>query len=172
LAAESPWSFWEVLFYSFNFMVIFIVLSSIFLITGTVWVLNKVSPVWICPICAGVSGTWLWMLAGIFSGQLSITNYQLLTGILMGGSVVGIAYQLEKRLPAGRSPLLWKTIFIPFGFAAVYSLIFHRWIGFSILAVFLALLAIYFLAPDGAHFGDKKENKKVAEIEKKMKNCC
>jgi len=109
-------------------MVIVTATISILVITTLVWFLNKVLSRKVCPICAGVAGTWIWMLIGILTNQLSVISYQLLVGILMGGSVVGIAYQLEKRLSAGsagwRTPLLWKILFIPIGFAAVYSLLF------------------------------------------------
>lgn len=41
--------------------------------------------------------------------------------MLLGGSVAGIAYQVEQRLPLERSPLLWKILFIPAGFVAAYA---------------------------------------------------
>src|SRR3989344_2309817 len=108
-------------------MVIVTATISILVITTLVWFLNKVLSRKVCPICAGVAGTWIWMLIGILTNQLSVISYQLLVGILMGGSVVGIAYQLEKRLSAGsagwRAPPLWQILFFSIGFAAVYSLL-------------------------------------------------
>ena len=72
-------------------------LLSIFVLTIFVWVINKKLPIQICPICAGVSLTWLWMLFGMSSGMLSIEKYQLMTAILMGGSIVGITNKLEEK---------------------------------------------------------------------------
>lgn len=150
-------------------MVIFITTASILVIAAVARVLNKFMNVRICPICAGVSGTWVWMLVGIFSGQLSVASYQLPIALLMGGSVVGIAYQLEKKLPDGKSPILWKTLFIPTGFIAVYGIlvpprsIFFAAAALIVLAVFLFFLPLNSADPD---------RKKIRELEKKMKNCC
>lgn len=89
--------------------------------------------------------------------------------ILLGGSVVGIAYQVEKRLTPSRSALLWKVIFIPLGFLAAYALL-MRWIGtFAVLAVLLSAVACAFLARPG---GKLRDPKKVEELEEKMKQCC
>ena len=51
----------------------------------------------ICPVCAGVLLTWLWMLLGMGYGFLSVEKYQIITAILMGGSVVGITNKLEEK---------------------------------------------------------------------------
>lgn len=70
---------------------------SILVFTCIAWVLNKILPIKICPICAGVSLTWLWMLLGMGYGLLSIEKYQFVTAILMGGSVVGITNKLQEK---------------------------------------------------------------------------
>lgn len=70
---------------------------SILIITFAVWLANRKLSVKICPICAGVLLTWLWMLFGMGYGLLSIEKYQLITAILMGGSVVGITNKLEEK---------------------------------------------------------------------------
>lgn len=74
-----------------------IAIISILSLTSIVWVLNKILLIKICPICAGVSLTWLWMLLGMGYGLLSIEKYQLITAILMGGSVVGITNKIEEK---------------------------------------------------------------------------
>jgi hypothetical protein len=74
-----------------------IAIISILIIVFAVWLINKKLPIKICPICAGVSLTWLWMLLGMGYGMLSIEKYQLVTAILMGGSVVGITNKLEEK---------------------------------------------------------------------------
>ena len=74
-----------------------IAIISIFVLTLFAWLLNKVLPIKICPICAGVSLTWLWMLLGMGYGFLSVEKYQIVIAILMGGSVVGITNKLEEK---------------------------------------------------------------------------
>lgn len=159
---------------------------SIFVITGLVWLFNRVLPFKICPICAGVSGTWLWILAGIYLGLLDARSWSLVATIGMGGSVVGIAYQIEKRLPSHRSPLLWKTLFIPTGFIAAYSVISLAvspsnpswWTAFIMTTTILIILVLRF-SGQPQHSADQlnktarpERNRRVEELEKKMKNCC
>lgn len=74
-----------------------ITIISIFIFTSLVWGFNKISPIKICPICAGVFTTWLWMLLGMGYGLLSVEKYQLIIAILMGGSVIGIVNKLEEK---------------------------------------------------------------------------
>ena len=145
---------------------IILTIISILAVTCAVWTVNKLFPFKVCPICAGVSGTWLWMLVA------SLLGYQIdlaIVAMLMGGSVVGIAYQLEKRLPTGRSPLLWKMIFIPLGFVAVYGVVSLWWtVAVPSLAV-LGLLSWVFVMvrPSKA-----QSTTKVEALKKKMQNCC
>lgn len=148
-------------------MFIAIAIASIFGITALVWFLNKFLPRPLCPICIGVSGTWVWMLGALVLGY----EVELIfPALLMGGSVVGVAYQLEKRLPENASPLLWKALFIPSGFAAFYSVLVKRWGVLAALSVIVFSIAIVFFR--------KSPNKGVAdsrgveELEEKMKNCC
>lgn len=155
-------------------MAILIAITSILAITALVWIFNKISPFYICPICAGVSGTWLWMLIGALIGQLPIINYQLPISILMGGSVVGLTYQGEKYLvsikASANKVLLWKSLFIPAGFATVYGLVTAFWQLFIAALAVVGIVAVGFLLPDSGK--NKQENKKISEIEEKMKNCC
>jgi hypothetical protein len=89
--------------------------------------------------------------------------------VLLGGSVAGITYQVEKRLPPGRSALLWKTLFIPPGFVAAYALSLPNWTLFGSMSVALALLTAFFLiAPSAA----KADSEAVEALKKKMQSCC
>lgn len=160
-------------------MEILIAITSILVVTALFWVLNKLLPFKVCPICAGVAGTWLWMLVGMLSGYLSTINYQLITAVLMGGSVVGIANLLEKRFPQSsdgwRTPLLWKTLFIPAGFAAVYGILLANWYILAASAILLVFIALYFTAklPLGTeNKKDPRHDGKVEKIEKEMEKCC
>ena len=163
-----------------------ITIASIGGITLAVWLVDKILPFKVCPICAGVAGTWLWMLVSSFLGY---EIDRVIVAMLLGGSVVGIAYQLEKRLPAGKSALLWKALFIPVGFVVAYSLVVSQW---SMMAVSLGIagtLAWMFLkGPRGNQPNDKavspelfesedsseseRPGRRVAELKQKMENCC
>ncbi|OGI60961.1 hypothetical protein A2814_02655 [Candidatus Nomurabacteria bacterium RIFCSPHIGHO2_01_FULL_38_19] len=75
---------------------IIVAILSILLLTLAVWVINKKSPIRICPLCVGVTLTWLWMLLGMWFGLLSIDRYEILTAVLMGASIGGIVTELKK----------------------------------------------------------------------------
>ena len=139
---------------------------SILAIAGAAWAAKRMLRVPVCPICLGVGGTWLWMLIG---RSLGYAVDATMLSILLGGSVVGIAYQLERRLPQGRSPLLWKILFIPAGFVAAYALAAPQWALFAAASVALVLLTAVFLLPPGA-LGEKNET--VEELKRKMRECC
>lgn len=169
-----------------------ITIISIFVITGVVWLINKTFSTKVCHICGGVFLTWLWMLIGIFTGQLPIADYQLLVAILMGGSVTGFAYWMEKHKTLRYSSVAWKIFFIPTGFIAAYSLISSEWIIFLVTVVILALLMVLFLflrtgkknkrdeivlAIEALSFEARKadlEKSKAQklDIEKEMEDCC
>lgn len=151
-----------------------IVIASILGITFAVWLANKALPFQVCPICAGVAGTWLWML-GLY--QLGYQVDLGIAAVLMGGSVVGIAYQLEKKLPAGKSPLLWKTLFIPAGFVAMYSLVSFQWTMAAASLLVTGAIAWAFLkkaeSPEEIRRAESPEQgRRVEELKKKMENCC
>ena len=150
---------------------ILVALVSIWIITVVTWFLNtrSVLPVKFCAICVGVSSTWIWFLAGILFDVLPLASYMPVVAILMGGSVVGIAYQSEKYLKAGKSPLLWKALFIPIGFGTVWSVVYFAF-GFAILGI-LMLLAIagsFLKLP----FQKKGDTARTADLEERMKDCC
>jgi len=139
---------------------------SILAISGVAWAAKRMLRVPVCPICLGVGGTWLWMLIG---RSLGYAVDATMLSILLGGSVAGIAYQLERRLPQGRSPLLWKTLFIPPGFVAAYALAAPQWILFAVTSVALVLLAAFFLLRTGS---SAEPSETVEELKKKMQQCC
>lgn len=148
-------------------MTILITIISIFAIAALAFIFNKIFGAGVCPICAGVSGTWIWMLIGSLAGIFPMTLFQIPIAILAGGSVVGIAYLLEKKLPAGRSPIFLKMILIPAGFAAVYGILEQNWFLAVGLFVLECVFAIIFLSAP-----KKNESGKIKEIEEKMKKCC
>lgn len=80
-----------------------IAILSILILTLLVWALNKILPIKICPICVGVSLTWMWMLFGMWLGLLDVSRYELLVAILMGASIGGIVTELKKIFPKIRN---------------------------------------------------------------------
>ncbi|OHA09739.1 MAG: hypothetical protein A3A44_02030 [Candidatus Sungbacteria bacterium RIFCSPLOWO2_01_FULL_60_25] len=143
---------------------------SILAITGLAYGARRFLRIRVCPICAGVSGTWLWILAGISFGLLDAGTWSLAAAIAMGGTVVGIAYQVERRLAPGRSPLLWKALCIPVGFVAAHSLLTAAYLAFSATAGLLALTAFLFLRQPRAT--PPEQSQRTADLEERMKECC
>jgi hypothetical protein len=141
-------------------------IASISALAALAWAAGRLLRIPLCPICTGVAGTWLWMLVARHFG-IAVDAAMLST--LLGGSVVGIAYQLEKRLAGARSALLWKTLFIPVGFAAAYGLALAQWALLAAALVVLLLLTAYFLWPRGSA---TTSSMAVKDLESKMKNCC
>jgi ABC-type proline/glycine betaine transport system permease subunit len=139
---------------------------SILAISGVAWAAKKRLRAPVCPICLGVGGTWLWMVIGRSLGYAVDSS---MLAILLGGSVVGIAYQVERRLPQGRSPLLWKTLFTPAGFVAAYALVEPHWILFAVTSAALVLLSVFFLVPPAAR---EEQSETVEDLKKKMQQCC
>ena len=146
-------------------MLITITIISILVISAVVWLLNRILPFVVCPICAGSFLTWIWLVGAYFAGyQIDL----VVPAILMGGSVVGIAYQLEKKfrdLPAGKI-LLWKVLFIPAGFVAAYGILEQLPATFILAVVFLLLVSLLLISKTNTH------TEAVASLEKKMEDCC
>src|SRR3989338_6263239 len=139
---------------------------SILIITLVVWLVNKKLPVQICPVCAGVFLTWLWMFIGMSLGKLLIANYQLPVSVLMGGTVVGLMSKLEQFINL-KFVLIWKMIFVVSGFTAVYSLITDQWGIFAIGVIVDIVVTLIFKT-----YGAEKENLNLKELKEKIKNCC
>ena len=154
-------------------MTITITVISILAIAALVWLVNRVMSLNVCPICAGVSLTWAWILAGLYTGWLEAESWKLVAAIAMGGSVVGTANQLEKRPAFARATastlLLWKALFIPTGFVGAYGLTLGWWYVFlAALAVLVLLVAVFFFSRSG----NGRASTPVEALEEKMKNCC
>lgn len=146
--------------------VIVVTATSILVLTGLAWLAGKALRLALCPVCIGVAGTWLWMLAARLAGYA--IDIPMLA-VLVGGSVAGVAQQLEKRLPAGRSPLLWKTAFFPVGFTAAYGIAAAQWDVMIAAVGVLALLSALFFLP---RRHEDTHDAAVRKIEEQMKKCC
>lgn len=118
----------------------------------------------VCPICVLTSVTWISLLIARSLGYA--VDLSLIT-LLMGGSVVGSAYVLAKRLPLERQTA-WKFWSIILGFILVYTAISSWWLIGGVAGVLLLALYVWF-------FRSKKGSSTTQEIhdlEEKMKNCC
>ena len=119
----------------------------------------------ICPVCVGVSGTWLWLLTRYYLGYPSDI---VLIALLMGGSVVGITYTADRRLPKGRSSMSWKMSSIFAGLLTVDMLLKNEWLFASLALLLWGLAALWFFRKGSPI--QKKDTS--SELEDKMKQCC
>ena len=146
-------------------MLITITIISVIVVAGVVWLANKILPFTICPICAGVFLTWVGLIIAYTIGyQINLT----IPALLMGGSVVGVVYQLEKKfrdLPVGRI-LLWKILFIPTGFVVAYGILERLPAVFLLAVIFLFLASLLLIRKTNTH------SESVDGLEKKMEECC
>lgn len=141
-------------------------IASLVALTVLAWLVRRAMSVAICPVCFGVSGTWLWMVAARLAG---VAVDETMLAILVGASVVGGAQWVEARLPRQRSPLLWKALALPLGFAAAYGLVAQRWTLAAAAAAAVAMLAMLFLRAAPSAAGDPAA---IAQLEEQMKKCC
>ena len=141
-------------------------LASIGALTALAWALRRAVLPRLCPLCTGVAGTWIGLLAAHGAGvALDLRR----PALLLGGSVVGLAALGETAL-AGRAPgavLAWKTAFVAAGFATAYALLLPVWPG---VAAGAALLWVPWRRspaslPDA---GPSRRKELVAQL----KNCC
>jgi len=135
---------------------------SIFAITGVFYLLRRFTSVKVCAVCAGAAGTWILAIIARFLGY---PVNETLTAVLMGGSVVGIMYQLEKH-SGGSVHVFKKTFFMVSGFFAVYGLLSYQ-LGIFAGGLLGATIAYMFFWPAAT------ATDKTKEIEKRMaEHCC
>lgn len=144
-------------------MWMFIALGSIAVLAGLGFAARRVLGIAVCPVCVGVAGTWGLMLVGHYAGYAVDAA---VLGLLMGGSPVGIAYVLEKKLPEGRSPLWWKSLAIPSGFAAMYGLLTADVLWIVGGAIVWGVVAALSFRKTGGN------NERVGTMEKSLEQCC
>lgn len=143
-------------------MLITVTIISILAISAVVWFANRILPFIVCPICAGVFLTWTGLIGARFFGyEVALA----VPALLMGGSVVGVAYQLEKKLhgSSAGAPLLWKALFIPAGFVAAYGVLEQLWTAVLLALAFMFLISITLVPSRG---------ESASGLEKKMEDCC
>lgn len=113
-----------------------------------------------CALCVSVSATWLWLLVAYLLGR---ADDKLLIGILMGGSVVGIMYMLERRLPERFS--LFRLPYLVSMVALVYAVV-----GGSVVASVLGALVVLWAVALVVYVF--RTNDRVARIAQRIIACC
>jgi len=145
-------------------------LASIGALTALAWALRRAVLPRLCPLCTGVAGTWIGLLAAHGAG---VALDLRLPALLLGGSVVGLAGLGETAL-AGRAPgavLAWKTAFVVAGFATAYALLLPVWPGVAAGAALLAALLWLPWRRSPASLPDAGPSRRQ-ELVAQLKNCC
>ena len=112
----------------------------------------------ICPLCVIISGVWLLMSALVAWRVVSIAIFQLPIALLMGGTVVGIAFKNQN----------YKKLIIAVGMPIAYLLI--TYLTKTVVAVeFVVMIAVAYLLfiKNGS-----ADTKRIGDLEKKMEQCC
>lgn len=149
-------------------MTIWIAFLSILTITACAAIARRLFRSTLCPICVGVSVTWAILLA--YSFMYPGVDLRVVA-ILMGGSIVGIAYKSEEFLPNHRSPMFWKALVIPCGFVLVFSVIDRAWWMTMTSGAGLTIIALWFFMP-WLTTRTQTHTEKIKSLEEKMKKCC
>ena len=127
----------------------------------------------ICPICAIVSGIWLILSAGVAWGYLELSAFMVPIALLMGGTVVGIAYQGERKLSwASTHPLSWKALVIFLGMPTAYFFLNNLSKQIVIIELVSLILISYLFFVNRPRPSELKSNKRIRDIEEQMEKCC
>lgn len=132
----------------------------------------------ICPICVAVSSLWLVLSAGVAWGYLELSVYLVPIALLMGGTVVGIAYLGEKKCRwAAQHQLLWKILVIAGGMPLAYLLIINlnKFIVIIELIIIVKIAYFFFIKSSKVTSGSNNlsaDQTGISEIEEQMEQCC
>ncbi len=140
-------------------VVVFIGMALLF---GAVVLIRSRSGLQWCAICVAVSLTWLTLLLLFWTGRFR--NVPLLA-LLMGQSVVGAFYFVEKQVPEP-----WRVFRLPFLLtltAAAYSVLVWRW---TVLAPVYGLLLFFWLTFLGLFL--VRTNRMWRDVFQRLIDCC
>lgn len=132
----------------------------------------------ICPICATVSLTWIILLFLHFFEIWKVDLYFL--SILMGASICGMMYLVEKKIESTIKKAVWKISSVIFGVFLVWGIISHQnWKMVLLTGIFYLGLILFFLKKKkGNREGGIAKNNSLEETSekknwlKKLENCC
>ena len=105
-------------------------------------------------------------------GYLESSMYMVPIALLMGGTVVGIAYLGEKKCRwASQHQLLWKTLVITGGMTLAYLLIINlnKFIVVAELLILIKIAYLFFIKQPPKPASGSKE---ISKIEEQMEQCC
>ena len=114
----------------------------------------------ICLICTVISAIWLSLSAGIAWGFLS-SAYLTAVALLMGGTVVGIAYQVDRK---------FKLFIILLGMPLAYLFVANLNRLIVVIEFVIIILIAYLLFVKS--FGTEDNTSLSKRIEEKLKHCC
>ncbi len=135
--------------------------------------LNRLSSFTLCAVCVGTSLTWFTLSFLILSGLTPAADYLMLVALLMGGTVVGIVYQAEKKFGGKRIRFRQKELILIAGFTLAYLfLVDMSWITFTAALIILAAAAYVVFLRSGKPRSNDRDSKAVKTLEDKMKDCC
>jgi cytochrome c biogenesis protein CcdA/thiol-disulfide isomerase/thioredoxin len=134
--------------------------------------------VFFCAICYAVAATWLWLLALLILGFKFDTK---ILALLLGMSVVGIMYQLEKYFAERNLKGFWllRIILIDVGILLICGILFISLNIFlaGLAGVLILILLFFYLAvPRKIEIEEapptKEKNKALKELSDRLENCC
>lgn len=113
----------------------------------------------ICPICATVSLTWLSLLA-LRELNIFIIN-PIFLAILMGASVCGVMYLVEKKIESAGKKVFWKIASTLFGILLVLRIVGREYDIYALLVLTAYLLSLVFSLKKKKEDGqNEKQNEK------------
>ncbi|PJA89887.1 MAG: hypothetical protein CO137_01845 [Candidatus Magasanikbacteria bacterium CG_4_9_14_3_um_filter_32_9] len=140
---------------------LFVVLCSILGLFFLILLIKKLTSWQVCTICASVSITWTVLLFFFWNG---IILDPLIIGILMGQSVIGIYYVLEKKLEEK-----WHVFRLPFILSATLIIVISLgeidgWLSsmLLVLSIWLIFLFLYIM----------RNKPKVKKVVENILACC
>ena len=151
-----------------------LLVSSILIIGFTVltYFFNKITHWKICFVCAGVSLTWLTLSFLILLGLVFATDYLILVALLLGGTVVGIVYQGEKKFKVMRS-FTPKMVVLIIGFVLAHLLLTNmNWLTLIAATFILIPLGYLFFLKSPQATAGTENSETIRDLEDKMKECC
>lgn len=132
-----------------------------------VYLIKRFLPFRVCPVCAGVSLTWLGILFMLDFGLIS-KDFLLPAGILMGGSAVGITYKLDTRIKNRKLSFWFQLFSVCILFGTVFSVISKEWKALIVYLMFyfILLLLIFYV------FDSSRSGQAQGKVKKYLEECC
>lgn len=129
----------------------------------------------ICPICATVSLTWATLLILHLLEAFEIDHFLLAT--LMGASVCGVMYLVEKKIESAVRKVIWKIGSVLLGTFLVWGIVSHQSLTVLSPTVIFYLGLVFFSLKNKKESKENGENvqKEGGNEEtwlKKLENCC